>query len=402
MPTVSLLLLLHLPRVLLLRSLALLIPVVAKSMNTIADFKRGIKRDETQYAELKDERFWDQWNRALLARARAHDISEVFDPSYKPTTQVERELFREKKAFAYSVLNRCVLTDVGKSLVRQHEHDFDAQAVYSKLVHHAKNSTSAKLAVEKLVDYITTARLDSTWRGTSQGFLYHWREQLRLLMEMTPSTEHYADNVKKRMLEAAVRHVSDLRHVKRIDEQRIASGEFPLPYEAYFDLLMSAAVQRDEELGVSAKSRRTVNSSTRQENFFPYSGDGYIDSDFRDLTIQAADRRPDPTRRPYIEEDLWHRLPPEAQQILRSMNPKSANATPSRGVNSHDLFYTETPAVDDAWPEEETHDLVPEDEPAEEQLVGDDLPPDPMSTPEEEDHSPNPGPCHSASSLPTW
>ena len=149
-----------------------------------------------------------------------------------------------------------------------------------------------------------------------------------------------------------------------------------------------AAVQRDEELGVSAKSRRTVNSSTRQENFFPYSGDGYIDSDFRDLTIQAAARRPDPTRRPYIEEDLWYRLPPEAQQILRSMNPKSANATPSRGVNSHDLFYTETPAVDDAWPEEETHDPVPEDEPAEEQLVGDDLPPDPMSTPEEEDHSP--------------
>jgi len=134
---------------------------------------------------------------------------------------------------------------------------------------------------------------------------------------------------------------------------------------------MSAAVQRDEELGVPAKSRRTVHFSTRQENTYPSSGDGYIDTDFRDLTIQAATHRPEPTRRPYIEEDMWHRLPPEAQQILRSMQPpKSSNPPPSRGVNSHDLFYTETYAVDDGWQEEEEPDPEQVTEPTEDPLVG--------------------------------
>jgi len=146
-----------------------------KAPNLVAEFQRGIKLDETQYAEFKDERYWDQWHRGLIARARAHDISEVFNPHYEPSTPAERDLFKAKQAFAYSVLNRCVLTDVGKTFVRQHVHDYNAQAVYTKLLNYSKRSTSAKIAIEKLVDYVTTARLDATWRGTSVGFLRNWK-----------------------------------------------------------------------------------------------------------------------------------------------------------------------------------------------------------------------------------
>jgi len=93
--------------------------------------------------------------------------------------------------------------------VRKHVKDYDAQKVYAALVGHAKYSTSAKLAVEKLVDYRTTTKLDASWHGTSVGFLLTWGEQLRLLEDMTDISEHYPNNVKRRMIEAAVCQVPD-------------------------------------------------------------------------------------------------------------------------------------------------------------------------------------------------
>ena len=96
----------------------------------VADFKKGIKRDSSLYPTLKDQKHWNNWNRSVIAQAHAHDISEVFDTNYIPSNEVEANLFQQKQIFAYSVLNKCVMTDQGKSYVREHESDFDAQSVY--------------------------------------------------------------------------------------------------------------------------------------------------------------------------------------------------------------------------------------------------------------------------------
>jgi hypothetical protein len=70
-------------------------------------------------------------------------VSDVFDRTYVPSTIDGATLFKEKQSFVYSMFNRCVQTDSGKSIVRDHEADYDAQAVYRKLEHHAKMSTKA-------------------------------------------------------------------------------------------------------------------------------------------------------------------------------------------------------------------------------------------------------------------
>ena len=47
--------------------------------HTLLDFKRGIKRDKTQYKEFKEDKQWDSWKRATIATARAHQCEEIFD-----------------------------------------------------------------------------------------------------------------------------------------------------------------------------------------------------------------------------------------------------------------------------------------------------------------------------------
>ena len=137
-------------------------PAAARVTESAATlFKKGIKRDASVYPTLKEQSHFNNWNRSVIAQARAHDISEVFDLNYSPTTAEDIELFTQKQSFAYSVLNRCLLTDQGKAFVREHEADYDAQAVYIKLIAHAKVSTSAELTKDQLIEFLTLTKLDS-------------------------------------------------------------------------------------------------------------------------------------------------------------------------------------------------------------------------------------------------
>ena len=109
-------------------------PAAARVLESPATlFKKGIKRDASVYPTLKEQSHFNNWHRSVIAQARAHDISEVFNLTYSPTTADDIELFNQKQSFAYSVLNRCLLTDQGKAFVREHEADYNAQAVYTKL-----------------------------------------------------------------------------------------------------------------------------------------------------------------------------------------------------------------------------------------------------------------------------
>ena len=70
--------------------------------------------------------------------------------------------------------DRVLKTDKGKSFVRQHEDDYDAQNVFIKLVDYHENSTKAALKASKLLSYITSVRIDSpSWKESSESFILH-------------------------------------------------------------------------------------------------------------------------------------------------------------------------------------------------------------------------------------
>ena len=54
---------------------------------------------------FKEARFWDTWNRELTSKAHLHDLSNVLDPDYVPTTAEENELLELQKRFIYSVFS---------------------------------------------------------------------------------------------------------------------------------------------------------------------------------------------------------------------------------------------------------------------------------------------------------
>ena len=67
--------------------------------------RKGIKREETTYPTLKDERYFDIFSRSLYITAKSHDCEEELDPEYTPSNS-EKELFEAKQVFMFSVLDK--------------------------------------------------------------------------------------------------------------------------------------------------------------------------------------------------------------------------------------------------------------------------------------------------------
>ena len=56
------------------------------------------------------------------------------DPDYNPSTQEEKDLFKEKQKYMYLVAIKILQTDRGIFFVGQHKVDRDAQKVFEKVI----------------------------------------------------------------------------------------------------------------------------------------------------------------------------------------------------------------------------------------------------------------------------
>jgi len=206
------------------------IPLALRSCSSIAgaygdsDFKQGICRDTNAYPVLKGNKYFNNRNCSVISQARAHDVTYIFDTGYTPKTEEEKQLLKAKQEFVYSMFNQCVQTNTGKLIVRFHEVNFDAQAVYSKLVPTAKKSTKAQLIRDKLVTELTTNKPDSSWKGTHEGFVLMWKEKISLLEEISPQSNHYSTEVELSMLQNAVSIVPKLSSIRDISDNLVAIG----------------------------------------------------------------------------------------------------------------------------------------------------------------------------------
>jgi hypothetical protein len=208
-----------------------------------AEFKKGIKRDPNLFPTLKKDNQWDGYHHTLHAQTHAQDVSQVIGTSYVPTTTKDIVLFAEKQKYMYAVFERTLLTDKGKMIVRRHALDGDAQEVYKKLKTHATTSTKALMDALTLLEYITSAKLGTgSWRGSTDGFVLHWNEQVHIYHYLKESKDHFNGNMLRIMLQNAVTCISELRQVKTdADQHRTHSGT-DLTFEQYSTLLESATI----------------------------------------------------------------------------------------------------------------------------------------------------------------
>jgi hypothetical protein len=151
-------------------------------------FKRGIKRDFKAFPALKDDKLNDQWHRTFVNMARAQDLSDVLNPKYIPQTTTAYDLFWGKQKFLYAVLEAKVETAKGKSIIRHYKSTYDAQKAYEKLEEHHLTSNTALLAATKIMEYLTTVRInDGSWHGALENFLINWQEQFRRYERLVPA-----------------------------------------------------------------------------------------------------------------------------------------------------------------------------------------------------------------------
>ena len=290
----------------------------APKFSKVDIFRKGIKRDMSLFPTLKDERFNDAWHRSFVAQARAQDVDKVLDGSYIPSTQEEKDLFTEQQKYIYAVLEAKVLTDVGKTFVRAHEHDFDGQAVYNKLkVHHLK-STKAMIDSSAILTYITSARLgNGEWKGSTEGFILHWQDQVRLYERQVPTSDHFSDSQKRTMLENAVQSITELRQVKNNADLEKAKSGIVLTYDQYSSLLLSAAVAHDNQ----TSSKRTKQQIFTHE-YLPHEDatDSFdietpvsIVQAFASMTNQAKPASYD--NKPRMSKEQWYTLS-EKERLL--------------------------------------------------------------------------------------
>ena len=176
----------------------------------------------------------------------------------------------------FSVLDKHLLTDMSKTIVRKYVHTTDAQSVWKDFQEHVKSSSKGASEKRRLTQYATNTVLDDNYKGTTGQFVLHFNEQFRQLEEISEESEHFPPQFKLQLLQNAVRPINDLRIVETLDKfQSITTGygrSSSLKYETYYDLLINACIRYDRTQKANVAKRGHIYQTT-----FSQSNDNFID-----------------------------------------------------------------------------------------------------------------------------
>ena len=147
----------------------------SESQTSLNNFKKGTKRDASVYPIFKNDKYYDTFQRSFLANLKAQGLYDVADPDHDPEYGdiYEKELFKGKQSFVYSVLVTSLQTEKGRELVKEFEGD--ARSIILKLHHYHTKSNVAQHDIITLTTEITNLTLNDSWKGTVRQFLSHLR-----------------------------------------------------------------------------------------------------------------------------------------------------------------------------------------------------------------------------------
>ena len=153
--------------------------------------------------------------RSLFKVSKTPECNAVLESTYTPGSEPEeQELFEAKQTFMFSVFNANLQTDMGKTIVRRHLANTDAQSVWKELSEHTRISSKGASEKRRLTQYVTNTVLDDNFKGTTEEFVLHFNEQFRQLDEISEDNEKLPPTVKLTLLQTAVRSIMILGLLK--------------------------------------------------------------------------------------------------------------------------------------------------------------------------------------------
>ena len=334
-------------------------PAAAGTKDPVSEFKKGIKRDPSLFEVLKDEKQWDTWQRSAMTMARSQGVEDVLNASCVPPAGPPQALFQEKQKYMYSVLQRTLRTDEGKSIVRDHENDFNAQQVFIEIKACSEKSTKSSLESSELLSCVTTTRFaGGDWKGSARSFILHWENQVRLYEKQSPTGDHLSEGQKRMLLENSVHDCGELRAVKTQADQHKAHDGTELTCEQHVNLLKSAAATCDQQFRPdkrTSKARRTVCATEIDPEPDSTFDDSYcdIDSPVDVILANAAQRNRTPRNRPLPEAQVpqdrcrqlsigdkstWRQISEQGKAlILGNVLEDTQPGLPPRSANLHQI-----------------------------------------------------------------
>ena len=318
---------------------------------SLADsFKKSIKRDQSLFPTLKDERYQDSWHQNFENQCRAQDLEDLINVGPKPTDPSLLEVFELKQKWLYAVLFDKVQTTRGKAIVRKHRRHADAQAAYAELVSHHTQSVGADISASAIENCITTAKLgDGKFRGNASAFITHFINQMELHDTLTGSV--YSDEQRLRFLSTAVKHVPTLHNVYTNANLLARHSGSPgstsnhVKWELYLGLLQDTAEKYDRDL--QSKPKRVVYSHEFGIQCFDDPGDQdphYVDTyqammhdwagSHHDIDTPVAvieanmtqshqPRQPRRRRNVTMPKERWIALDPQSQKLWDQLSDQA-------------------------------------------------------------------------------
>ena len=321
------------------------------------------------------------------------------DPTYTPGSQPEdQELFDTKQTFMFSVFNANLQTDMGKTIVRRHLANTDAQSVWKELSEHMRTSSKGASERRRLTQYVANTVLDDNFTGTPEHFVLHFNEQFRQLEEISEDNEKLPPTVKLTLLQTAVRSTNDLRIVETLDEFQSTTyghgSSTSLSYDTYYDLLINACVRYDKTKKANIGKRRNVYNTNIDDTYVdhhtacidhvPNSPYGGIDLPPDELyQVNTLSSRHPPSQRPgnpsrpsfrpqfqnsgptkpirrydgpiFLPPQIYKLLSQDAMKALKAHNTEAINRFHQRKV--HNTEIVETPQDDPPGPPVPENDL---------------------------------------------
>ena len=302
-------------------------------------FKKGVKREIAAYSSLKDERYFDGFKRSLFIAAKSHECNEVLKPTYTPVSEPEQqEIFEAKQTFMFSVFNANLQTDMGKTIVRSHLTNIDAESFWRELSEHMRTSSKGASEKRRLTQYVTNTVLDDNFKGTTEQFVLHFNEQFRQLDEISEDNEKLPPTVKPTLLQTTVRSINDLMIVETLDEfQSTTYGHgstTSLSYQTYYDQLINACVRYDKTKMANIGKRRN-GYNTNMDNTYVDHPTAFLDH-VPDSPYGGIDFPPDEF---YQVHTLSSRHPPSPRPGNPSrppFRPQSQHSGPQKSIRRYD------------------------------------------------------------------
>ena len=303
----------------------------SESQTALNNFKKGTKRDASIYPIFKNDKYYDTFQWSFLANLKAQCLYDVAGPDPDPENGniYEKELFKGKQSFVYSVLVTSLQTEKGRELVKEFEGD--ARSISLKLHHYHTKSNVAQHDIITLTTDITNLTLNDSWKGTVRQFLSHFKEKLRLLDSLVPVSDQLPETTRITFLQRPVQQNHDLRQIHVMDSlwRFKTDSRDALTFDTYYNLLWDAAHQYDLHQLKKGPQRKTFFSQQEEIN----DDDEYVNAkeqfstdpepeEHSPYSVYQSSFHPKIPQKSFIPHDVWETLSESTKQMIIEHNKK--------------------------------------------------------------------------------